>query len=132
MPKQELPAPDEWIIINVQQVGYYRVNYNVENWELLTRQLKSDHQAIHVTNRAQIVDDALDLSRAGLLDYAIALNVTQYLSKEADYIPWEAGTAGFSFLDMMLRRSALFGKYKVRTARVELLTSECRAATRKQ
>jgi aminopeptidase N len=38
----------------------------VRNWELLIDQLKTDHESIHVVNRAQIIDDALNLARSGL------------------------------------------------------------------
>ena len=31
--------------------------------------------------RAQIIDDALNLAKSGLLDYQTALSVTKYLSK---------------------------------------------------
>lgn len=34
---------DTWIIANVRQVGYYRVNYDSDNWELLLEQLLDNH-----------------------------------------------------------------------------------------
>lgn len=49
----------------VPSAGYYRVNYDEANWRLLTQQLLNQHTAIHVTNRAQILDDAFNLARAG-------------------------------------------------------------------
>ena len=42
----------------------------------------------------QILNDAFDLARAGLLEYPTALATTQYLSLEEDYIPWEAALTG--------------------------------------
>lgn len=58
---------DTWVIFNLQETGYYRVNYDDQNWALLTTQLRDDHPVIHVINRAQIIDDALNLARAGEL-----------------------------------------------------------------
>lgn len=101
------------MIVNVREVGYYRVNYDVKNWGLLINQLMEDHTSIDPINRAQILDDALDLSRAGLLNYSISLNTTLYLVKEEDYVPWEAATSSFGFLDVMLRRSPRYGILKV-------------------
>jgi hypothetical protein len=49
---------------------------------------------IHVINRAQIIDDAINLARSGLLSYEIALGVTSYLNKEVEYIPWAAALSG--------------------------------------
>lgn len=47
--------------------GYYRVNYDIENWQILARVLSEDHQAIHVLNRAQLLDDSFNLARTGKL-----------------------------------------------------------------
>ncbi|KAG7175474.1 Aminopeptidase N-like 9, partial [Homarus americanus] len=41
-----LPASDQWVIFNLQETGYYRVNYDSNNWALITDQLKTDHEAI--------------------------------------------------------------------------------------
>ena len=37
-----------------QETGFYRVNYDQQNWRLLAQQLNDDHTAIHVMNRAQV------------------------------------------------------------------------------
>lgn len=60
-----LPAKDQWVIFNVQQTGFYRVNYDQHNWELLIRQMLTDHQRIHVKNRVQMIDDIMSLASTG-------------------------------------------------------------------
>ena len=90
-----------------------RVNYDRKNWELLIAQLNSDHTKIHVNNRAQIIDDALNLARAGYLDYDLALGVTQYMSAETEYICWRAALSGFAYIDIMLERTSAYGEFKV-------------------
>ena len=35
---------DGWYLVNVQQYGYYRVNYDQHNWNALINQLKKKHQ----------------------------------------------------------------------------------------
>ena len=42
----------------------------------------------------QILNDAFELARAGLLEYPTALATTEYLGREEDYIPWEAALTG--------------------------------------
>ncbi|KAI4503437.1 hypothetical protein M0802_001659 [Mischocyttarus mexicanus] len=52
---------DGWIIVNIQQTGYYRVNYDQENWKRIARYLNSnDYKNIHVLNRIQIIGDTLN------------------------------------------------------------------------
>ena len=36
----------EWIIGNIGQFGYYRVNYDLVNWNRLLYQLKSNHTVL--------------------------------------------------------------------------------------
>lgn len=57
---------------------------------------------IAATNRAQIVDDALTLARAGKLDYRIALNLTRYLVNEFEYVPWRSALGALNFIDSMM------------------------------
>ena len=71
-----------------------RVNYDEENWRLIAEQLKRDHTSIHVINRAQIIDDALNLAKSGLISYETALSVTGYLANETEYIPWASALSG--------------------------------------
>jgi aminopeptidase N len=82
--------------------GYYRVNYDYASWEIIIYGLYSNHTHIHPLNRAQLLDDALNLARAGKLNYALALKLTQYLAYDEDYIPWAAALSAFSFLDRRL------------------------------
>lgn len=67
IPLTSLPDSNTWIMLNLQATGYYRVNYDENNWNLLVQQLETDHTLIHVASRSQLVDDALDLARAGML-----------------------------------------------------------------
>ncbi|KAJ8733118.1 hypothetical protein PYW08_001416 [Mythimna loreyi] len=88
-----------WYIINKQQTGYYRVNYDVQNWAALATALNNNHEVIHVLNRAQLIDDAFDLARNGRLSYKYARRIANYLVKEKDYIPWAAANRAFKYLE---------------------------------
>jgi aminopeptidase N len=80
----------DWVVVNIQESSYYRVNYDNNLWNLLIEQLNVDFNKIHLLNRAQLVDDSLNLARAGKIDYDVPFAILEYLSKENDYIPWAA------------------------------------------
>ncbi|XP_055847662.1 aminopeptidase N [Episyrphus balteatus] len=93
----------DWYIFNIQQTGYYRVNYDAENWAAITKHLlqPSKFKEIAPSNRAQLIDDAMNLARAGLISYDVALNLTTYLAHEEDHVPWKAAIVAFNFIDSM-------------------------------
>lgn len=107
-------SPLEWVIFNIQETGYYRVNYDRRNWQMIIKQLnKESFRNISTINRAQLIDDALNLARAGKLDYATALDVTSYLAHETEYLPWKAAFTAMHYLDDMLIRMSSYDKFRV-------------------
>ncbi|KAK7788600.1 hypothetical protein R5R35_008941 [Gryllus longicercus] len=103
-----LPDENSWILFNLQQTGYYRVNYDNHNWGLLTNEF------LHLPDvtRMQLLDDAFNLARAGHLSYAIALNLTKQLSNDEEYLPWAAATPVLGYLKDMLALSPIYGNFK--------------------
>ena len=71
-----------------------RVNYDKRNWDMIATVLTQEHDSIHVVNRAQAIDDALNLAKSDLVDYETALSMTEYLHNEQDYVPWKAALNG--------------------------------------
>uniref|UniRef100_A0A8P4KNK1 Aminopeptidase n=1 Tax=Dicentrarchus labrax TaxID=13489 RepID=A0A8P4KNK1_DICLA len=99
----------EWILANVNCTGYYRVNYNPENWERLLTQLEKDPHRIPLMNRGQLIDDAFNLARAKLVDVSLALNSTRFLHNETAYIPWESAVRNLEYIVLMFDRSEVYG-----------------------
>jgi aminopeptidase N len=96
--------------------GYYRVNYDTRNWRLLATHLlnSSSQNMFSPTTRAQLIDDALNLARAGTLGYDVALNMTRYLAdRESHYVPWKATFENMRFLNTMLRQTPAYGLFQV-------------------
>ncbi|NWW11749.1 AMPN Aminopeptidase, partial [Oreocharis arfaki] len=98
-----------WLLLNLNVTGYFRVNYNQENWDQLLNQLATDHEVIPVINRAQIIDDAFNLARAKYVDVTLALNTTRFLSQERAYMPWQAALSNLQYYQLMFDRSEVFG-----------------------
>ncbi|XP_055602737.1 aminopeptidase N-like [Uranotaenia lowii] len=94
---------DQWIIFNREQMGYYRVNYDERNWNLILQTLLTNHRTIHRANRAQLLDDAFNLARADLLDMSLVLKMMRYLKHETDYVPWAAANNVLNYLYAKLR-----------------------------
>lgn len=98
-----------WVIGNIGQFGYYRVNYDTKNWMNLIDQLKTNHKLIPVKNRAQIIDDAFQLARAGLVDEVTGFRTTQYLHLETEVVPWRTAMTNVLSIAALLDRSPGYG-----------------------
>uniref|UniRef100_A0A8D3EG09 Aminopeptidase n=1 Tax=Scophthalmus maximus TaxID=52904 RepID=A0A8D3EG09_SCOMX len=107
MPMNELTG-GSWVLANVNVTGFYRVNYDLGNWERLLAQLQSEHQVIPVINRAQLVDDAFNLARARLVSTTLALRTTSYLLVETEYIPWQSALDNLHYYYLMLDRTDVY------------------------
>lgn len=92
------------------------MNYDAKNWELLTRYLQNPDkfQDIAPANRAQLVDDAMNLARGGRLDYNVALNITKYLVHETEYVPWKSALNALTFINAMMIKTGDYDKLKVK------------------
>ena len=94
--------PESWILANIQGGGFYRVNYDECNWQLLSQQLRANHEAIHVLNRAHLISDVFALAEVNILPYTVALDVVQYVRLEEHNVPWETARDALGFLKSML------------------------------
>ncbi len=59
-------------------------------------------QVFSAVDRSHLLDDALNLARAGLLDYPTALSVTNYLTSETHFFPWHSVKGALDYLTDML------------------------------
>lgn len=59
----EVNPKTSWIKANVNQSGYYRVNYDQALWDAIIAQLINNHKAFSPADRASLLDDAFTLSR---------------------------------------------------------------------
>ncbi|KAF5892696.1 aminopeptidase N-like, partial [Clarias magur] len=99
----------DWLVANLNVAGYYRVNYDADNWNRLLQKLTESHESIPVINRAQLIDDAFNLARAGITETTLALNTTRYLSVERQYMPWESALDNLDYFYLMFDRSDVYG-----------------------
>nr|XP_012619159.1 aminopeptidase Q isoform X2 [Microcebus murinus] len=90
-PEMQVSDSDhDWVILNLNMTGYYRVNYDKLGWKKLKQQLEKDHRAIPVIHRLQLIDDAFSLSKNNYVGIETALDLTKYLAEEDEIIVWHA------------------------------------------
>lgn len=108
-------AASDWVIFNLQQSGYFRVNYDAQNWQLLIDELVSgDHESFPATNRAQMIDDINVLANYQKVDNTLRFSLMEYLSRETDMIPLQAASRHVRALGRMIASSDkyyLFQRY---------------------
>ncbi|XP_059611774.1 uncharacterized protein LOC132258464 [Phlebotomus argentipes] len=82
-------SSDDWVLFNIQQTGYYRVNYDTANWKLLASELhRGAPFAIGLLNRAQLIDDCFNLAYSDIVSFTLALDIIKYVRYEQEYSVW--------------------------------------------
>ncbi|XP_008936826.1 PREDICTED: aminopeptidase Q, partial [Merops nubicus] len=78
----------DWILLNVNLSGYYRVNYDQLNLKRLSRLLEINPKAIPPVSRFQLIDDVFALTQFGYIQIETALELTKYLAREDELFIW--------------------------------------------
>ncbi|XP_075749195.1 aminopeptidase Ey-like [Rhipicephalus microplus] len=112
------PKDDDWLIANLRGCGYYRVNYDPRNWNIITMELNMYHTNIDVVNRARIIDDVFELADLGLVPYGTALHASEYLRREKETLPWTTVLKRWEYLEAMLADEAVLEKWKLFIIRI--------------
>ncbi|XP_067208559.1 glutamyl aminopeptidase-like isoform X3 [Linepithema humile] len=100
-----------WLILNLQQIGYYRVDYDVTNWQRIVEYLNTKkYTKIHVLNRAQLIDDMFYFVRTTNVCFSkkctkihknsatLFLRLLSYLSQETNLVAWYPMFKAFEYL----------------------------------
>ncbi|XP_044726491.1 glutamyl aminopeptidase-like [Chrysoperla carnea] len=106
--KIQLDPNTKWIKFNVNQNGYYRVNYNKELWSNLI----DNYQNFSIADRTSLINDAFNLAYAKRLDYGVPLTLSQKLINESDVVPWRTASSALYRLKELLHDSEVYPKYQ--------------------
>lgn len=110
-----LTSESSWYLANIKQIGFFRVNYDEKNWQLLIEQLKNDHLKIDVVSRAQLLNDLFNLGRAELKKQTDFLEVISYLKKETEPMPFIVLFSNLNYMaDMLSSDYSTFESFKVK------------------
>lgn len=117
-----------WVKGNAGMFGYYRVNYDEQNWNKLVSQLHTNHTVFSSSERAGLIDDAFMLSRAGLLNINTSLNLSLYMVNEHDYLPWNSLLANLGYIESRIKTKPIYTHYKKYLLK-KLMTNQLKATT---
>lgn len=90
---------NDWLIINKQESGYYRVLYDERNYRLLADAVYANIDLFHNLNRAQLIDDTYNFVRTERLTYNTFLDIARFLEFEHEYASWYPAITAFTTLD---------------------------------
>ncbi|XP_076317960.1 uncharacterized protein LOC143229476 isoform X3 [Tachypleus tridentatus] len=93
---------DTWVKFNVNNTGYYVVNYDVNQWQRFIQLLENNHEEIGPSDRANLINDAFLLARAGYLNYETALDLSLYLKNERHLVPWSIAQTALTYITNIL------------------------------
>lgn len=107
---ETLRTSDEWIIFNIQQVGFYRVDYSRELWDAIIKEYKRNFKIIHHTNRKVLHEEMFIawkvLKTKTARDCLAFLSVLEY--EESGYV-WEKAS---QYMDPLNDFLAFSNEYK--------------------
>ncbi|CAH2238727.1 jg4416, partial [Pararge aegeria aegeria] len=99
LPVREIKENHSWPILNIQETGLYRVNYDSHTWHHISEHLKgSRREEIHYINRAKIVNDLFAFLFADEVKFELLHDVLHFLEDETENAVWYAAVRGFKKL----------------------------------
>ncbi|PSN55742.1 hypothetical protein C0J52_04791 [Blattella germanica] len=102
----------EWIILNLNATGFYRVNYDERTWSLLANYLNSDHNKVPVLNRIQLLDDAFHFARRENHTFSVVYDLFKYLEKETEPSVWQMLFGQFNFVKKIFQEYDEYRKFE--------------------
>ena len=69
---------NRWLIANADASGFYRVLYSRALYKALTRQLRDNHNALTIVDRASLINDAFAFLNSGHLSIDVVFELIEY------------------------------------------------------
>ena len=100
----------QWFKVNPLQTGFFRVNYQAEDWEKLVPAIRS--RELPAADRLGIQNDAYSLSRNGLLPVTRFLSLAQAYGNETDASVWGDLSSNLRDIEVLLTGRPEFQRYQ--------------------
>ncbi|KAL7022236.1 hypothetical protein ACKWTF_012179 [Chironomus riparius] len=109
--------PSSYLLVNVERMGYYRVQYDEANWMLISKELSRMDPSSNISpiSRAMLMNDASIFLTRNMLRARIFLELMKHLEHDIEYIPWLVATRSLQYMRLMIMNgnSKLSDDFKV-------------------
>ena len=100
----------KWFKINPEQTGFFRVNYQPEDWDRLIPAIRT--KELSAADRLGIQNDAYSLSKSGHLPITRFLSLAQGYGDETDASVWGDLSSNLRDLEVLLTGGPVFQRYQ--------------------
>lgn len=107
---------NDWVLVNPQRVGFYRVAYSSDLFSNLTPALSS--HTLSAQDRLGLQNDAFALARAGVGSTVDVLNLFASYSSETSYTVWESLAGNLSTISRLLSHTDYYTSFKAFAERI--------------
>lgn len=103
---------NDWIVLNIQQSGFYRVAYSQDLWLAIRDGLKENTNIIHLINR-RILHEELNIGVAitNRLLASTILEFLTYMETEENYLVWNDANVNIAMLNRTLYGTEVYLNY---------------------
>ncbi|XP_072384886.1 aminopeptidase N-like isoform X3 [Diabrotica undecimpunctata] len=101
----------KWYLLNLNQTGYFVVNYDERNWMSLVEAIMELPTSI----RAQLISDSMDLARANIISYDIPLRMIARMAirdNDIMFVPTAIAFEKLKYLSDILSSTPAFGFFE--------------------
>jgi aminopeptidase N len=103
----------DWIVLNIGRVGYYRVDYDKENWLAISHALESNIEVIHPINRAVLTEEiAISWMQLKTLNAGDIFQYFKYFGCEDHSLVWRLANPLLNELSSRLQGTEMFAYYQ--------------------
>ncbi|XP_029649744.1 puromycin-sensitive aminopeptidase [Octopus sinensis] len=102
---------DEWVLLNCNSVGVYRVQYSSDMLQSLLKGIVN--KTILPTNRLALQSDMFALARAGMVSTVEVLKFVQSYKNEDNYTVWNDLAQNLTNIALLLQYTKYYDQYKV-------------------
>ncbi len=100
---------NDFFLLNLEAMGFFRVNYELENWQKIIKQLDTNPQKIKDEMKSALIRDSSDLFIAGYLEADLMLRLSRFLAGNTDIAPcWAIFIDRFGIYEINLKTTRLW------------------------